>query len=318
MERMGDATLAAALRVRSSVPIIAGPMFLVSGPALVSACCRAGVIGSVPALNARTSDIFDGWLSELSALKDEADAAPYAVNLIVHHSNPRLEADLDITIRHQVPIIIASVGNPSPVVARVKAYGGLVFSDVASVKHARRAAESGADALILLCAGAGGQTGWLSPFAFVAEVRAFFDGPIILAGAVSRGAVVDVAERLGADMALVGTPFIAASESLAADDYRAMLIESGADDIITTAEVTGIPANMLRKSIERSGFKPSKEVAEGPFSVEKEIATMRAWRDIWSAGHGVNDVKAVEPAADIIGRFAEEYLRARAGLRPAA
>lgn len=158
---------------------------------------------------------------------------------------------------------------------------------------------------------------WLvepTPFAFVVEVRAFFDGPIILAGAVSRGAVVEVAERLGAaDMALVGTPFIEALESLAADDYRTMLIESGADDIVTTAEVTGIPASMLRKSIERSGFQPSKEVAEGPFSVEKEIATMRAWRDIWSAGHGVNDVKAVETAAEIITRFSGEYAAAKAG-----
>lgn len=311
MDRLGGAALAARLRAYSSVPIIAGPMFLVSGPALVAACCRAGVIGSIPALNARTSEIFDGWLGELSALRNEHGAAPYAVNLIVHHTNPRLEADLEITVRHEVPIIIASVGNPSPVIGRVKAYGGLVISDVATVKHARRAAESGADALILLCAGAGGQTGWLSPFAFVSEVRASFDGPIILAGAVSRGGLVDVAERLGADMALVGTPFIAASESLAADDYRAMLIESGCDDIVTTADVTGIPANMLRKSIERSGFKPSKEVAEGPFSVEKETATMRAWREIWSAGHGVNDVKAVEPAAQIIARFADEYARAR-------
>lgn len=315
MDRLGDATLAPRLRALSRVPIIAGPMFLVSGPDLVLACCRAGVIGSIPALNARTSDIFDGWLADLATLRDETGAAPYAVNLIVHHTNPRLEADLEITVRHKAPIIIASVGNPSPVVARVKAYGGLVISDVATVKHARRAAESGADALILLCAGAGGQTGWLSPFAFVSEVRAFFDGPIILAGSVSRGDVVDVAERLGADLALVGTPFIAASESLAADDYRAMLIESGADDIVTTAEVTGIPANMLRKSIERSGFNPSKEVAEGPFSVENEISTMRAWRDIWSAGHGVKDVRAVEPAAEIITRFADEYARART--RPA-
>jgi nitronate monooxygenase len=193
---------------------------------------------------------------------------------------------------------------------QVKSYGGLVLSDVVNVKHARRAAEAGADGLILLCAGAGGQTGWMSPFAFVAEVRAFFDGPIILAGAISRGDYVHLAEQMGADMALIGTPFIAARESLASDAYRTMLIESHADDIVTTAEVTGIPANILRRSLELSGFRPSAETSAG-FSVATETKTLRAWRDIWSAGHGVGDVKNVEGAAQIVDRLAIDYEVAR-------
>lgn len=309
-DRMGNPALISELKAKMILPVIAGPMFLVSSPELTMACCRAGIIGSLPALNARTSDIFESWMAEMAPQAREEGMAPYAINLIVHHSNPRLEADLAITARYEAPIIIASVGNPAPVVDRVKGYGGLVFSDVASVRHARRAAASGADALILLCAGAGGQTGWLNPFAFAAEVREFFDGPVILAGGVTRGSHLRAVEQVGADFALLGTPFIAATESFASEAYREMLIESGADDIVTTSEVTGIPANMLRPSLERAGFKPSKEVKEGPFSVISETDTLRAWRDVWSAGHGVGDVRAAQPAAAIVARLASEYAAA--------
>jgi nitronate monooxygenase len=231
------------------------------------------------------------------------------VNLIVHNTNPRLEQDLAITARHKVPIIIASIGDPAPVIERVQSYGGIVLSDVATVRHARRAAVSGADGLILLCAGAGGNTGWLSPFAFLAEVRSFFAGPVILAGAISRGAYVRVAEMMGADLALLGTPFIAARESLASDEYRQMLIDSSADDIVLTAEVTGIPANMLRKSLEKTRFRPPPGTAADGFDVVKETSTLRAWRDIWSAGHGVGDVVAIESAAEIIARLLADYQR---------
>lgn len=304
---MGNPALIEALKAKMTLPVIAGPMFLVSSPELTLACCRAGIVGSLPALNARTADIFEGWMAEMAPLARAEPMAPYAVNLIVHNSNPRLEADLEIAAKYEAPIIIASVGNPRPVVDRVKGYGGLVFSDVASVRHARRAVESGADALILLCAGAGGQTGWLNPFAFTSEVRGFFDGPLILAGGVTRGSHLRAVEQIGGNFALLGTSFIAATESFASDAYREMLIESGADDIVTTSEVTGIPANMLRPSLERAGFKPSKEVKEGPFSVVSETETLRAWRDVWSAGHGVGDVKASEPAAQIVARLEAEY-----------
>ncbi|WP_242098540.1 nitronate monooxygenase [Sphingomonas sp. CROZ-RG-20F-R02-07] len=309
--RYGRPGLAAEMRSGLRVPVIAGPMFLVSGPDLIAATCRAGVIGALPALNARTSDIFDGWLTDLAASLP-AHAAPYAVNLIVHRSNPRLEADLDITARHKAPVIIASIGNPAPVIDRVKGYGGVVLSDVATVRHARRAAESGADGLILLCAGAGGNTGWMSPFAFLTEVRAFFDGPVILAGALSRGEHIRAAELLGADMALLGTPFIAAEESLASTDYRQMLVDSNADDIVLTAEITGIPANMLRKSLDRTGFRPDEQHKGQKFDVVTETSTLRAWRDIWSAGHGVGDVRSIEPAASIVARLAVGYDRAAA------
>ena len=307
---MGNPALVRELRARLALPAVAGPMFLVSSVKLTLACCRAGIIGSLPALNARSSDIFEIWMAQMAPQAGELGMAPYAINIIVHHSNPRLEADLSIAARYEAPIIIASVGNPAPVVERVKGYGGLVFSDVASVRHARRAAESGADALILLCAGAGGQTGWLNPLAFVSEVREFFVGPLIVAGGLTRGRHLRAIEQIGADFGLLGTSFIAATESFASDAYRDMLIESGADDIATTSEVTGIPANMLRPSLERAGFKPSKEVKEGPFSVVSETETLRAWRDVWSAGHGVGDVRAAEPAAAIVTRLREEYAAA--------
>jgi nitronate monooxygenase len=283
-------------------------MFLVSGPDLVIASCRAGVAGSFPTLNARTTAILDQWLERITA-ELQAGGAPHAVNLIVHPTNTRLAEDVALVIKHKPPLVIASVGNPQPVIAAVKGYGGLTFSDVASLKHARRAAEAGVDGLILLCAGSGGNTGWLNPFAFVAAVRKFFAGPLVLAGAISNGRLIHVAEELGADFAYVGTPFIATTESMAADDYRQMLIESDADDIQLTAEVTGIPANMLRKSLERSGFKPGPKHAG--FNLLKEIETLKAWRDIWSAGQGVGDVERIEPVASLVDRMLQDYQRAR-------
>tara|TARA_R110000782_G_scaffold117364_4_gene207787 strand:- start:107177 stop:108148 length:972 start_codon:yes stop_codon:yes gene_type:complete len=303
---MGNSVTAQTLRDRLSVPIIVSPMFLVSGVDLVVASCKAGVIGSLPALNARTSAIFDEWLGQVEAgLHDTPHAAPYAVNLIVHSTNERLDADLDLCVAHQVPIIVASVGSPRNVIDKVHSYGGLVICDAGSIRHARRAAEMGVDGLILLCAGAGGNTGWLNPFAFVAEVRKFYDGPIIVAGAISDGRQLHALEIIGADMAIVGTSFIAARESLANDDYREMLIRSNADDILLTTEVTGIPCNMLRESLERSGF-----VAHGEgkgFNSGKELETLRAWKDIWSAGHGTGAIEKVESVDDIVRRFVKEY-----------
>jgi nitronate monooxygenase len=310
-ERFGDPTLALRLREALRLPVMAAPMFLVSGPDLVIAASRAGIIGAIPALNQRTTEGFDDWLGQIDEAVSQPGSAPYAVNLIVHDTNARLEADLAVAIRHRAPMIIASIGSPAPIIERVREYGGLVFSDVASVRHARQAAASGVDGLILLCAGAGGNTGWLSPFAFLAEVRAFWDGPIALAGAISRGNYIHIAQEMGADFAFIGTPFIAARESLAPDAYRAMLVESGADDIVLTAEVTGIPANMLRPSLERSEYTAEKG-RPARFDLKTEIETLRAWRDIWSAGHGVGDVTAIESVASIVEGLAADYHRARA------
>jgi nitronate monooxygenase len=306
---LGDPNLATKLRTQFKLPVLVGPMFLVSGPDLVIACSQAGVAGSFPTLNARSTAILDQWLARITA-ELQPDAAPYAANLIVHPTNTRLAEDVDLVVKHKSPLVIASVGNPGRVVAAVKSYGGFVFSDVASLKHAQRAAETGVDGLILLCGGSGGNTGWLNPFAFVTAVRKFFSGPLVLAGAISNGHLIHVAEELGADFVYVGTPFIAATESMAADDYRQMLIDSNADDIQLTAEVTGIPANMLRKSLERSGFRP--EPKHDGFNLLKEIETLKAWRDIWSAGQGVGDVERVEPAAGVIDRMTHDYDAARA------
>lgn len=305
MTRYGDPDLAARLRQRVKLPVIAGPMFLVSGPDLVIGCSKAGVVGSFPTLNARTVDVLDEWLARMTHELATPDAAPYAANLIVHPTNNRLKEDLALVVKHRAPVVIASVGNPGSVIAEVKAYGGLVLSDVASLKHARRAAEAGVDGLILLTGGAGGNTGWLNPFAFLTAVRGFFDGPVILAGAISNGRLIHVAEELGADFAYIGTNFIATKESLANDHYRQMLIDSTADDIVLTAEVTGIPANMLRKSLEGSGFKPAAK--HDGFNLLKEIETLKAWRDIWSAGHGVGDIRNVESVHNLVARMSRDY-----------
>ncbi|MHB2268034.1 NAD(P)H-dependent flavin oxidoreductase [Aliihoeflea sp. PC F10.4] len=312
--RFGNPDLAASLRSRLSIPVIAGPMFLISGPDLVIACSRAGVIGSFPTLNARTPGILDQWLGQMTT--ETAGHAPFAANLIVHASNARIEEDLALVVSHKVPVVISSVGNPSAVVAKVHAYGGKVLADVASLKHARRSAEAGVDGLILLCAGAGGNTGWLNPFAFVGAVREFFDGPIVLAGAISRGRYIHSAEHIGADFAYIGTSFIATRESLANELYQDMLINSSADDVILTDKVTGIPANMLRQSLaniaDHSGEQPDG------FNLLKEMSALKAWRDIWSAGHGVGDVQSVESVDQLVDRLKQDYEASRARDRPEA
>jgi nitronate monooxygenase len=312
--RLGNSDLAAALKSRLAVPVVVGPMFLISGPDLVIASSRSGVIGSFPTLNARTPAILDEWLARMTA--ETEGHAPFAANMIVHQSNTRIDDDMAIVANHRVPVVISSVGNPSGVVSRVHAYGGTVLADVASLKHARRSAEAGVDGLILLCAGSGGNTGWLNPFAFVGAVREFFDGPIVLAGAMTRGRYIHAAEQIGADFAYVGTSFIATRESLANDLYREMLVSSTADDVVLTDAVTGIPANMLRQSLENAGFQKGQK-PEG-FNLLKEIEVLKAWRDIWSAGHGVGDVTGVEGVADLVGRLSREYELARSGTRAAA
>ncbi len=294
------------------LPVIGAPMFLVSGPELVIAQCKAGIVGSIPSLNARPASQFDEWLQrireELTAWDrdhPEQKAAPYAVNHIVHATNARLEEDLATCVKHKAPIIITSLGAREGVNAAVHSYGGFVFHDVTTAAHARKAVEKGADGLVLVAAGAGGHGGRLSPFAFVQETRAWSDGPVALSGAIASGAGVCAARAMGADLAYIGSAFIAASEANASADYQNTLIASSANDIVYTDYFSGIPGNYLRSCIERAGYDPDNlPPRESRVNVESEI---KAWRDIWAAGQGVGAVRAVESTAEMVGRWQSEF-----------
>ena len=277
-------------------------MFLVSGVELVVAACRNGVIGSFPTVNCRSPEQLDGWLGDIEQrLRRHSDetgkpAAPICPNLIVHRSNARLEADLQVLLRHRPEIVITSVGSPAPVLAALHDAGALVFADVASIRHAERAVAAGADGLVLLTAGAGGQTGWLNPFVFVRAVRAFFDGPIVLAGGIGDGHALRAAQALGCDLAYMGTKFIATAESMADPRYKEMLVASSADDILLTTAFTGLQTNMLRPSIAAAGLDPENLPPRGAIDIGKDIDIgarenrPARWRDIWSAGHSTSGV----------------------------
>jgi nitronate monooxygenase len=291
---------------RLRLPLIAAPMFRVSGVDLVVAACRNGVIGAFPTANCRTVEELDVWLS---AIRAAATEAPWCANLIVHRSNPRMRDDLAVLLRHAPEIVITSVGSPAEVVRPLHNVGALVFSDVASVRHAERALEAGADGLILLTAGAGGQTGWLNPFAFVRAVRRFYDGPLVLAGGIGDGQALAAALTLGCDLGYMGTRFIATVESMAQPEYKQMLVNSNADDVLLTRAFTGLQTNMLRGSIVAAGLDPDHLPERGAIDVAKDFATdqPRQWRDICSAGHSVSSVTGVVPVEALIGSVAEEY-----------
>jgi nitronate monooxygenase len=295
-------------------------MFLVSGVELVVAACRNGVIGAFPTVNCRSPDQLDTWLDDIeSRLLRHAETsgklpAPVCPNLIVHRSNARLAQDLKVLLRHRPEIVITSVGSPAPVLAPLHDMGALVFADVASIRHAERAVEAGADGLVLLTAGAGGQTGWLNPFVFVRAVRAFFDGPIVLAGGIGDGHALRAAEVLGCDLAYMGTRFIATNESMADARYKAMLVASSADDILLTTAFTGLQTNMLRPSIAAAGLDPDNLPPRGAIDIGKDIDIgareknrPERWRDIWSAGHSTSGVTAVLSVDDLVARTMAEY-----------
>jgi nitronate monooxygenase len=315
-------------RDRLSLPLIAAPMFLVSGVELVVAACRNGVIGSFPTVNCRIPEELDGWLAEINErLRRHADEtgkqpAPLCPNLIVHRSNARLAEDLQVLLRHSPEIVITSVGSPAPVAKPLQDAGALVFADVASIRHAERAVAAGADGLVLLTAGAGGQTGWLNPFVFVRAVRAFFDGPIVLAGGISDGHALRAAEALGCDLAYMGTKFIATRESMADISYKDMLVASSADDILLTTAFTGLQTNMLRPSIAAAGLDPDNLPARGAIDIGKDIDIgarenrPKRWKDIWSAGHSTSGVSAVLSVDELVAQTAEEYRVASARIRP--
>jgi len=297
---------------------------LVSGVELVVAACRNGVIGAFPTVNCRSSEQLDAWLAEIEGRLRQTlqaggkPAAPICPNLIVHRSNARLEADLQVLLRHKPEIVITSVGSPAPVLAPLHDIGALVFADVASIRHAERAVQAGADGLVLLTAGAGGQTGWLNPFVFVRAVRAFFDGPVVLAGGVSDGHALWAAQALGCDLAYMGTKFIATAESMADPRYKEMLVASSADDILLTTAFTGLQTNMLRPSIAAAGLDPENLPPRGAIDIGKDIDIgarenrPARWRDIWSAGHSTSGVTEVLPVDELIARTLAEYRAAKA------
>ena len=304
---------------RLRLPVIAAPMFLASGPELVLACCRAGIVGSFPAKNQRTREGLDDWLTEidegLGAIEAETGRPPppYAVNLIVHRSNADLEDEIEMLVRHRVPIVITSLGAVPELVARVHDYGGLVFHDVINLRHARKAKGAGVDGLIAVAAGAGGHTGRASPFALINEIRQEFDGTLMLSGAMSNGGDVAAAQVMGADLAYLGTRFIGTAECLSPDDYKATLVDSHLGDIVETDTVSGVNANFIAASLAAAGYSvdgaaPEADIA-GELAEAHDDRSNRpaAWRDIWSAGHGVGGITDIPTVAQLVDRLEAEY-----------
>ncbi|WP_291076894.1 nitronate monooxygenase family protein [Hyphomonas sp.] len=298
----------AGIKDRLAIPAISAPMFLVSGPELVKATCRNGVIGAFPFPNARTIATLDAWLDDLGrTLGADSQAVPYAVNLTTHRSYDRLADEIDLIRNHKPKIVITALGGPDPVLDVVQEYGGRVIADVNSLDHARKAAEKGVDGMALVSAGAGGHTGAMAGFAFVPAVREFFDGIVILAGSIGTGRAVRAAEVLGADLSYIGTSFIAAEESLATPEYRDMLVAATYNDLVLSNSLTGAYANYLRQSLDKMGVDYGGPAKAGSMDLSNSDSKIKAWRDVWSAGHGVGSVRRIEPAADIIARFKREY-----------
>jgi nitronate monooxygenase len=307
-----------------SLPVIASPMFIASGPALVAAQCKAGIVGSFPALNARPAELLDTWLTDLQkelaeyqAANPDAKVGPIAVNQIVHASNARLEHDVEVCVKHQVPIIISSLrAPPKEMLDAVHSYGGIVLHDVVSIRHAQKALEAGVDGLILVAAGAGGHAGALSPFALVGEVRKFFKGPIALSGSIATGDAILAAQAMGADFAYIGSRWLATQESNVSDDYRDAIVESSAADVVYTNLFTGVHGNYLKKSIVNAGLDPDAlpESDKSKMSFGDGSSKAKAWRDIWGAGQGVGLMDDVPTTAEMVKRLKQEYDAARARL----
>lgn len=299
-----------------SLPTVAAPMFLISGPKMVIECCKNGIVGTFPALNNRSTEGFEEWVVEIKEelAKWEAEtgkkAAPFGVNLIVHKTNPRLEADLAIVVKHKVPLIITSLGAVTQLVDAVHSYGGLVFHDVIMKRHAEKAADAGVDGLILVCAGAGGHAGTLNPMPFIGEVRKFFDKTILLSGCISTGRDIASAMQMGADLAYMGTRFINATESEAPEEYRKMIIDAGASDIVYTAAVSGVHANFLRPSLEAMGITEEmwKQSAKVDFGEELSANDeAKAWKTIWSAGQGVTKIEDTKKVEELVEELKSDF-----------
>jgi nitronate monooxygenase len=295
-----------------TVPVVAAPMFLISGADLVVGCCQSGVVGSFPALNQRTSEGYADMLDAIAQrLAGSPGAAPFGVNLVVHRSNPRFEKDLAITIARKVPLVITSLGLNRDLIKAVHGYGGLVFHDVTTLKFAEKATEAGVDGLIAVAFGAGGHAGMISPFAALQEMRRIFDGTLLLGGSISNGAQIAAARLMGADMAYVGTRFMATQESLAAQDLQRMLVEAKAADIVYTPAISGVPGNFLRQSIAAAGRNPDDLTP--PAQLDFGTTDAKAWKDIWAAGQGVGGIENIPSVRELCGRLAEEYEQSLTG-----
>jgi nitronate monooxygenase len=301
----------------ATLPVIAAPMFLVSGPELVIECCKNGVVGTFPALNERTSEGFEQWLITIKEALSEYEkttgkkAAPFGVNLIVHPTNTRLQKDVEICVKHKVPLVITSLGAISILVDAIHSYGGLVYHDIVKKRHAEKAAEAGVDGLILVSAGAGGHAGTINPMALVKDVRKVFDKTIVVAGAISTGMDIASVLQMGADMAYMGTRFINTTESRAQEEYKEMIVNSTSDKIIHTAAVSGIPANFMEASLEAAGIKPEDYKKEGKLDPGLDMnSEAKAWKTIWSAGHGVSAIDDVPSTEQLIDRLRAELVEA--------
>jgi nitronate monooxygenase len=301
------------------LPVIGSPLFIISNPDLVIAQCKAGIVGSFPALNARPAAMLDEWLRRIMGELGEHDAkfpeqksAPFAVNQIVHRSNERLEHDLEVCVRHQVPILITSLGARVEVNEAAHSYGGIVLHDVISNAYAHKAIEKGADGLIAVAAGAGGHAGTISPFALIQEIRSWFDGPLALSGAIATGGAILAAQAMGADLAYIGSAFIATDEANAAAGYKDMIVDSAASDIVYTNLITGVHGNYLKPSLLRAGLDPDNLPESDKSAMSFREGSNKAWKDIWGAGQGIGAVSAVVPAAERIAQLAAEYQAARA------
>jgi nitronate monooxygenase len=307
------------IRDRLRIPVFGAPMFLVSGPDLVIEQCKAGVIGAFPALNARPQEELEKWLTRIETELAQYEhghpgrkAAPHAVNLIMNKVNQRLDADLEVVLAHKVPIVITSLSAPTALVPRVHEYGGIVFHDVIKVRHAEKALEAGVDGLIAVCGGAGGHAGTLNPFALVSELRRMHDGPLVLAGAITDGAGVLAAEAMGCDLAYLGTRFIATRESLAADRYKQMIVDSNSGDIVYTPLFSGVHGSYLAGSIRNAGLDPyNLPVNEAPGQYRSREDRPKTWKEIWGAGQGVGNIDDIPTVAELVDRLEIEYRAAR-------
>jgi nitronate monooxygenase len=298
---MSDREFAAALRARLRLPVIVAPMFLISGPDLVIAAGKAGIIGAFPAPNARTIAMLDSWLAQITGALDAAGkSGMWAINMIVHSTYERFAAELDLICRYRPQIVITALGSPSRPLEAVHAYGGKVFSDVITPLQAKKAIAAGADGLVLVAAGAGGHTGQYSPFALVDEVRSFWDGPIVLGGGIGNARGIAAAQLLGADFAYMGTRFIATPESLVSDENRAMLVRATAGDIVTTSAITGVPSNWMRESLELAGFTPEMLEAKKKIDFSNLHSDTKAWKTVWGAGHSVGQTRSIQTVAEIV------------------
>ncbi len=306
-----------------SVPVVGSPLFIISNPKLVIAQCTAGIVGSFPSLNARPISQLDEWLAEITeTLEDwnktnpDRPAAPYAVNQIVHKSNDRLMQDLELCVKYKAPVVITSLGAVPEVYDAIHSYGGIVLHDVINNRHANSAIRKGADGLIAVAAGAGGHAGTTSPFALIQEIREWFDGPLLLAGAIANGGAVLAARAMGADLAYIGTPFIATEEARAVEDYKQMIADSNSNDIVYSSLFTGVHGNYLKPSIERAGMNPDNlpEADVSTMDFGQSADKPKAWKEIWGAGQGIGAVKKVVPAAELVQRLQREYEQAKSSI----